>query len=655
MRTANKNKRMRLLAILYMSLEVTSSHCAQKKPTMPAIMPSVVHGICTSCNSSSCARCSKCSAAPCIRDDRDCDTLRTCTFCSDKSPFCSLVDNRNFEDTLEPRTVCGSKDDKNCSLGCSPLRSVFIPRSVGSNTARELAGWEEFIHQFAVGDYYLTTGHVLGYGHSFRSERIARALFGATTLCFAGSQVAHRGRCELLADNFGLSPHFRGSLHIHPVIENIFFDNQFFIGLDPLLCGLYVRAHLPIVHTRWNLELRQSIKSNGCQDFPACYMGENSQPALCDIIEALKGQFTFGEMQEPWRFGRFREGTRTKTGVADIDLIAGYDWWQCDTSHVGVYGQLVVPTGNKPSACFIFEPLIGNGKHWELGIGISAHLVLWERDTDQNLAVYLEGNVAHLFKNTQMRSFDFCNNGPLSRYMLLKELAQVNDSFEYTGRLINAINVATRPVEVSIAAKADFSAKFSYRSPCFIADIGYNFYGQTKEHLTFKKCSDTRVFGIKGTEGVCALEYETVGSHPPLSFGPLVQKIPLNATQSNATIRRSASTDNPVAVPASPDDITVTAFSRQEGVIEGPDVLRAFESVPPVLITQDSLHKRSGAMQAQATHKIFGYLGYNFFSLDWCYNPYLGLGGEVEFDARTCEEFSALNQWSVWVKGGFEF
>ena len=136
-----------------------------------------------------------------------------------------------------------------CCLGCESPSTVFIPRSVGADTARELAGWEEFIYQYDVGDYYLVTGHVLGYSHSLHAERIARSLFGNSVLHFSGSQVRDRPHCSLLADNFGLSTHFKGSLHIHPKIENIFFDNQFFIGLDPWLCGLYARIHAPLVHT----------------------------------------------------------------------------------------------------------------------------------------------------------------------------------------------------------------------------------------------------------------------------------------------------------------------------------------------------------------------------------------------------------------------
>ena len=255
-------------------------------------------------------------------------------------------------------------------------------------------------------------------------------------------------------------------------------------------------------------------------------MSEDATPASCDIIQALSGNFTFGDMQEPWHYGRFKCGTQTKTGLADIDLILGYNYWQSDFYHFGVYGQVVAPTGNKFKAHTIFEPLIGNAHHWELGIGLSGHMVLWERDADQSLAVYVEGNMTHLFKNRQMRSFDFCHNGLLSRYMLLKELNHVGDSFEYSGRLINAINFATRPVDVSVPLKGDISGKLSYRSPCFIVDLGYNFYGIMEERIEFSKCNEEKLYGIKGNEGVCALEYATEGTVPPLKFGPWCEKYP---------------------------------------------------------------------------------------------------------------------------------
>jgi hypothetical protein len=534
----------------------------------------------------------------------------------------------------------------------APPYSVFIPRSQGTNTARELAGWEEFIHQYGVGDYYLTTGHALGYYHSFRPERIARELFGERILRFAGSRVPNRGRCELLADNFGLADTLRGFVTIDPVIENLIFDNQFFIGLDPLCCGLYVRIHMPIVYTRWNLNLSQKIESETFQLFPAGYMADESVDASSDIIKALRGQNTFGDMQTPWSFGQIKNGSRTKAGLADIDLILGYDFKQTDTSHIGIYGQAAFPTGSRLNAQELFQPLVGNAHHLEIGFGLSGHIILLESDAHNNLAFYLEGNLVHMLRNTQIRSFDFCRNGPLSRYLLLKELTEEGGQLTYAGSLINAINFATRSVSVSIPAKGDLSAKLAIRTPHVIADIGYNFYGRTSEKVYFQDYSDERIYAIKGTEGIAGLEYTTEG----MQFGSFVKDLPLNSSQSQATIRTPGLTDNAqLASTSSSSDIVVSAFSRQEGSLEGPDVQRAFISAPPRVVTVNDLHKASGTSPSQATHKVFGYIGYNMFEFDWCANPYLGIGGEVEFDALTFEDRSSLNQWSVWLKGGFEF
>ncbi len=622
---------------------------ASKAPQVPTILPSVVQGNCTICGTTSCVNCPKLTSIR--RAIVDQESL-ACSSCSGSGDFCTDEHSDCFRSAQAERLTCRKKDS--CSMGCLPPYSAFIPRSQGTNTARELSGWEEFIHQFDVGDYYLTTAHVIGYYRSFRPERIARELFGETVLRFAGSQVENRGRCEILADNFGLSPNYRGRVTVHPVIENIIFDNQFFLGLDPIACGLYVRVHMPMVHTRWNLDLCETRldEEKECPGFPSCYMAKDAGPASCDVLEALNGQLTFGDMQTPWKYGRIKSGVQTKTGLADLDLIVGYDFDQTDTSHLGIYGQLVFPTGTKFTGKELFQPMVGNAKHFEFGGGISGHIVLLESDAHSNLAFWLEGNVVHMFKNTQMRSFDFCNNGPLSRYMLLKELKEVDGELQYAGNLINGINFATRPASVSITAKGDISAKLAVRTPHIIADLGYNFYGRTREKVCLEKCTDDRIFAIKGTEGICGLEYQTVD----MQFGPFVRDVPLNSSQNDATIRRGAATDNPEPPQkVNPNDIIVTAFSRQEGSIEGPDVIPAFVSAPPQIVTVKDLHIGTGALPAQATHKVFGYIGWNCFEYDWCANPYIGLGGEAEFDARSCEERSALNQWSVWIKGGFEF
>ncbi|MBA3955028.1 hypothetical protein H0X48_06955, partial [Candidatus Dependentiae bacterium] len=325
---------------------------------------------------------------------------------------CGFINSNTSSDTL-------SSDSFD---SCYQVHSIIIPRSVGANTARELVGWQEYINRFAPESTYATIAQSVGYTRSFKPQFISRTLFGDSTLVFSGSQVEDRNACDIIADNFGLSPHFKGEVHFRPVIENYFVDNQLFIGLDCFQPGLYARLQTPLVHTRWSLNMCEKQIESSQEPFAPCIMSMNEETPAHSIKQALSGNFVFGDMKEPWRYGKFSPCTLTKTRLADIDLIIGHNPVNTPYSHLGLYGQLVLPTGNKPNARHIFEPIVGNGGHFEAGAGLSGHLVVWEGNCCDTLSVYVEGNVTHLFKNRQQRSFDLCKNGPLSRYLLLKEL-----------------------------------------------------------------------------------------------------------------------------------------------------------------------------------------------------------------------------------------
>lgn len=606
-------------------------------------------GQCSTCNDDACLACQRSGT---FRANQGCFTCNRCL--ERKLTSCNKTcdENKIIRCQLPPPCVpC----QRSCIIACNKPRSIFIPRSQGANTARELVGWEEYIYRFAPGNFF-TMAQTLSYTHSFRPERISQYLFGSCSLKFAGSQIADRNACELLADNFGLSPNFRGSVRFNPKIENIIFDNQLFFGLNCIRPGFYARFHLPIVHTRWNLcpsQVEQTTQE--CTDFPACYMSKDSAPATCNIFQALSGNFTFGDMRQPWEFGRFSPCVQTKTRLADIDVILGWNPWQDELFHFGFYSQLVVPTGNKPNGRLIFEPIVGNAKHWEFGGGVSSHVVLWSKGPFQSLSMYLEGNVTHMFKNTQCRSFDFCQNGSLSRYMLLKEFEQKGNQFVYTGNIINGINFTTRPAEVTVAVKGDASAKLAFRSPCWAVDVGYNFYGKTREKVCLKKdCSDdSKFYAIKGTSDVCALVYN-VSTTVPKEFESLAGKIDLQTTQSDATICSKGPTDNAENIPVGPNQIAVTSFSKQTGPIESKQVKIAVNSSQPEFVCLNDLDIESGSAGAVATHKVFGLISYTFNQFKYC-SPFIGFGGEFEVEGLACNEQTSLNQWGVWLKGGLTF
>ena len=221
--------------------------------------------------------------------------------------------------------------------------------------------------------------HYLAYEfqQTFKSERLANAIFGSNTLCFSGSQVVGRNSTtQLLADNFGLASDFQGSVTFCPRIQNHIVDFGYFMGLDCWVQGLYLRFHAPVVYTRWNLRGCEQTISSGSTTIPACYDGSgpsgtaatslNTITPVCSIQQALSGTSLFGDMQTPWCSGRVDFCSRHKSGLADIDAIIGYNWINNDCYHFGTYLQLVLPTGTKPESRHLFNPVVGNSNHLHL-------------------------------------------------------------------------------------------------------------------------------------------------------------------------------------------------------------------------------------------------------------------------------------------------
>lgn len=610
---------------------------------------------------------SSCAGNSCPATSGCCDT--GCVSICQKNCLGCLT-NEDLYALAAPNAPCYGRTPR-----CAGVHSVFIPRSQGSDTARELVGWQSILYGYDAANSW-AMNQVLEYSRSYRPDLITYYLFNRfDKLDFAGSLVEGRTKCDLIADYFGLAPDYQGSLFLEPRIENIYFDNQFFLSLEKIACGLYARFHLPIVHTRWNLHACPQETAPNSGVFPACYMSSDATPACKNLEDALSGCCRFGALKEPLRYGKFSFDTRTLTRLADIDCIIGYNAIQNPLYHIGLYGQLVVPTGNKPDPEYIFSPIVGNSKHWELGFGISAHRLLVDLGPCSDISVYFEGNLTHLFRNQQLRSFDFCHQGNLSRYMLLKEFE--TDALTPTGRFIPAINITTIPVNVSIKVQGDATLKFAYHDTCGLElDLGYNIYGKTAEDIEFctkALCSENR-YGFKGTEGTCYEEYSTTGTPPAIVFENLVNKQPLNATQNNAQIGHASLPDNPTPAPLSPDaSIAVTWNSLQSGNINTPGVIRARISNPPIMISRNCLNIRSGAACSSITHAIFSYIGYikeNFLYDNWAGN--IGLGAKIEFDGELTNErrlingcvleselidrsLNSLNQWTIFVKGGISF
>lgn len=493
--------------------------------------------------------------------------------------------------------------------------TIFSPRSQSENLARQLVGWHPFIHQYNKENNYGTFAINPSYSRSVRGPRIAQALFGTDVLTISGSQVMNRSCDDLLADYFGLAPDFHSRVRFDPNIKSFILGLQAFIGFNSWIKGLYLQINAPFVHTRWNLKPCEDVFNAGMLPFPARYMDQEEIQAPHDsFVSALQCPVPFGQVKQPLCFGLFN-CAQSKSGMSDVQIALGYDFILKDSGHCGMNIRCAAPTGSRPGATFLLEPIVGNGKHWELGVGFSGQVLIWEKDGNKEISFFSDATLTHIFKSRQCRSFDLCCQGFGSRYMLLKQFDSLGN---YTGTLVPAINVTTREVDVHNSLQFDIAVMFGFTFGNFIFDIGYEGWIRSNERISLC-CNDSlSCFGAKGIQNVST------------SVGTLS-----NATQTcQATIFG--------------DD-----FEDQLCVID--------ENFPKLLSDQD-LNISSAQSPRLITHKLFIHTGAKWDEVcGYNWSPFVGIGGEIEFEGLNDDDFcpddpyrTTLSQWSVWIKFGTE-
>ena len=504
------------------------------------------------------------------------------------------------------------------SCNAHPLHGLtfFSPRSQSANAARDAVEIMRYRDVFEADKTYGYANITTAYNHSLRAKRIAQALFGTDTLHISGSNVANRCPHDLLADYFGLSPSFNSDVKFVPTIENALVSFDGYIGLDSWVRGLYLEIHVPAIWTKWHLKEHEIVNDPGTETvFPAGYMSEDAIPAPIEqFIDALTGKVTFGEMQDPLKFGKII-GAHAKGGLADLQCACGYNFLLREHGHVGLNVCMAAPTGSRPKSEFAFEPIAGNGKHWEVGVGFNGRVLLWEKDGQQEFSFVGIVNLMHLFRARQHRSFDFKKNGFGSRFILLK---QFDKNQQYTGSLTPAINQTTLPCSVRIDLRADIVTMFNYIYNKFSFDVGYNGFIRSKEKINLRGCIPDKQYGFKGVQSVTGQNSNTTESSATV-FG-----VDLTGTMQEMVDKQSAVADNP----------------------------------SPVFIATNDLDLNSASSPRLITHKLFANFGYSW--PDKTIPPFIGIGGELEFEGinprNTAQpDGNTLAQWGIWLKIGARF
>ncbi|HRN77913.1 MAG TPA: hypothetical protein PLU71_01625 [Candidatus Dependentiae bacterium] len=615
----------------------------------------------------------------------------------------------------------------------------FTIRSQGTNAVRRMVESVGNMFLYGMDSFNGTYALTLEYSQSFNNDDIAKCLFG-DALCgckvnVQGSHLVGRDENALLADYFYLPTDYDGSFSIDPKIQNFSADFFLYFGLDQWATGLYAWVQFPITWTKWDLQFCETIVSTGTNNHCEGYFTPNELPRS-ELLQSFKSYISGnapgnGTITQEADFGGEADvefvtkfcklgcakicgcGEDTKTTVPEVRFALGWNFLLEEDYHLGLNIQASAPTGNNVAPTYLFAAQNGNDHHWELGVGLNAHFLLWRsEDEEKHFGFYLDANVTHMFKNSQCRCFDLCGK-PLSRYMLAERLgrpvennltgipdlastATTAATSQFAQEFCPVANITNLKVDVSVGANADIVAMFNYTSGGLSWDFGYNFWGRSCEKIKLD-CNCTtfqeNTWALKGDAHVYGY---MLGDSDPLEAN---DPIALSATQSEATINGGtnfgtagvaggsvaalAGKGNPnidhaqIALAGATED-TLEFLTPQRGDIV--DVENINTSIQPVFITQSDINF---ARTKGISNKLFSNLSYNWINNE-TWMPYVGVGFEVEWashgdnckdeccspctsnssccDTSCCDDSTngnclkcGLSQWGVWIKGGVSY
>jgi hypothetical protein len=596
-------------------------------------------------------------------------------------------------------------------FGIAGTVSKVVPRSQSFNAARQMVGWNNpdwGINRYPQDKYYSSFNLTFAYTRTFKADNLARAIFGDDLVCgtcddfnlnISGSAVPNRAPTDWLADYFGLPRDFQSTITFKPQISNFLLDFSFYAGLDSWIDGLYFRVHAPFVHTKWNLNASESVSQAGTAyngSYFQGYFSSNTVPtsnlntqflnytngcvptinndfASTDEYTCLTtgGCTALGDIT--WQSlccSRITNdcdcdgGALTRNGLAEIRAVLGYNFLNDEEEdyHLGVGIYAAAPTGTsigdedcdgsgKGKGRYLFEPIVGNGKHWELGAQVTGHHIWWRnQNDDKSLGLYLEANITHMFAASQVRCFDLSSAGSNSRYMLAQYLNSNRNSvpalsidvdeplLEFANIYAPVANITRRNVTTQIAVQGDVAVTLAYQTGNFQWDIGYNFWGRTCEDICIDNCCPNQAivgnWALKGDQSVYGFASEN-GS-------PTGVAVQLAATDSRATINGGSNWLNSIDMtPPTPpsalneyaDNAVLAVTNAPADVFQGPTLAPAdtqlFTSLAPVTIEERDFDLTGTRGTSNKVFTNFNWKWNNNSESNW--TPYLSLGGELEF------------------------
>ena len=506
------------------------------------------------------------------------------------------------------RTECTPQNSCDCEI---TSRSFLAVRpNFQSESPEMISGFRS--HRLHEGERHAAVEAVLFGSHSTDEENLARYFFpSCKTELIVDERISLDSPPQpqdLLAAHFNiftLNGTFRSKISIRPQTSAIgagFYARKAFCMNEEKGRGFFTSISFPIVRVKNDLQLQEDIINDG----GGVNLNADIDNVAANMTEALN--------QGQWQFGKISNFAMKKTGVGDIEWKLGYEWIQQEPFHLESYLGILVPTGNKFDGEYLFQPIVGHGRHWGIMVGNAIGVQVWQDEmNDRSLRVEYASNTRYLFRNTQCRSIDlFCK--PWSRYIEVyqsQDQAMVAESLPDSTQGQNfatpGINVLTIPVKVRPGFAYNMTTAAVFDSKNWKLEGGYNLYARQSECLKL---------ACPWQEGPAIKHHLGDGSTNP------VRDITGNYRLENITVN---------GTPGQGNRLDLGDYKLN-------------------LIKESDLDLNSAASPCIISHTIYAALGYTMKDRD---KPIFGnIGGSYEFSNSNN---AVVERWTIWGKIGLSF
>ena len=354
--------------------------------------------------------------------------------------------------------------------------------------------------------------------------------------------------------------------------------------------GFWFEVSLPIERVMNRMNLKETIENTGGGPRPE--LGLDNSPRVGNMIAALS--------QDTWRYGKILRKDLVEWGIADVEVKFGYNSYNCDTYTLASYGTIVIPTGTHVRARTLFEPIVGNNRHFGFSLGSSYAYQIWCKGR-YTIQMFLDNNTRYLFSNHQVRSFDLIGK-PWGRYMETYkgseeafQAAQSQDENSGT----SGINIFTQCVRVSPFLAGSFNTAILLTRNCdctsFEFEGGYNLFVRQAENVDFECTTRLSRAALKAVDGL-----------------------------GQTTIARNIA-----------DNFRASEFTIQERY---------------AALSNCDIDVESASHPATISNTIYGTIGYRWErECPW----FVAIGGSYEF--TTIEVNAAPDRWLIWGKFAVTF